>query len=247
MSYNPFTLEGKTILITGASSGIGKSTAIECSKMGARVIITGRNADRLKETFDSLDGDNHQIFAIDLVSENGINDLIEFIPSLDGAVLSAGIGRILPIKFSSIEKFEEIYKTNLFAQTELTRQLIKKKKILKGGSIVFISSMGGSKSFNPGNMIYGTSKAALNSFMKFCSIEFSHLNIRFNSICPGMVETPLIRKGTITEEQYDIYKNQYALKRFGKPEEIAYGAIYLLSNASAWITGFCLFIDGGMV
>ena len=243
--YNPFSLEGKTILITGASSGIGKATAIECTRLGASMVITGRNKEKLEATLVSLEGDGHKMICADLTDTEELEALIAELPALDGAVLSAGVSLTMPVKFSNSEKFKEIFETNLFSQTELARLLFKKKKLKDNGSLVFISSIGGTKSFNPGNAIYGASKAALNSFMKYCALEFASRKIRVNSICPGMVRTPLISRGTISEEQLEEYAKKYLLKRFGTPQEVAWGAIYLLSDASSWTTGSCLNIDGG--
>lgn len=243
--YNPFSLAGKTVLVTGASSGIGRATAIECSKLGAACVITGRNAERLQQTFDSLEGDGHQLLTADLTEQSDIESLVAKLPPLDGAVLCAGIGMTVPVQFATREKFDKIFNTNFFSQAELIRLLYKKKVLNSESSVVFIASIGGITSFNYGNGIYGASKAALNSYMKYCAYEFAARKIRVNSICPGIVETPLITKGSITDEQYEAYKEKYTLKRFGTPEEIAYGAIYLLSDASAWVTGTLLFIDGG--
>lgn len=243
--YNPFSLSGKTVLVTGASSGIGRATAIECAKMGAVCIITGRNIERLQETFESLEGEGHSQFTADLCKQDDIETLVAQLPPLDGAVLCAGVGLTVPVQFASRDKFDKIFNTNFFSQAELIRLLYKKKVLKSGASVVVIASIGGITSFNYGNSIYGASKAALNSFMKFCACEFANRKIRVNSICPGMVETPLISGGAITEEQHEKYREKYLLKRFGTPQEVAFGAIYLLSDASAWITGSSLYIDGG--
>lgn len=243
--YNPFSLKGKNILITGASSGIGRATAIECSKMGAKVIAVGRNSVRLEDTINELEGEGHISFIGDLTQSDAIKELIELLPSLDGAVLAAGIGFTAPVKFSSIDKFKNIFETNLFSQTELSRNLFKTKKLKDGSSLVFISSVGGNSSINPGNAIYGASKAALNSYMKFCALEFASRKIRVNCVCPGMIETSLIRGKKISDEQLAAYENRYPLKRFGTAAEVAWGSIYLLSNASSWISGISLNIDGG--
>lgn len=243
--YNPFSLSGKSILVTGASSGIGRATAVECSKMGAVCIITGRNAERLQETFDALEGTGHQLLTADLTEQTDIEKLVAQLPPLDGAVLCAGIGMTVPVQFATREKFDKIFNTNFFSQSELIRLLYKKKVLKSGASVVVIASIGGITSFNYGNGIYGASKAALNSYMKYCAFEFAARKIRVNSICPGMVETPLIVRSAITDEQNKQYIAKYPLKRLGTPEEIAYGAIYLLSDASAWVTGTSLFIEGG--
>lgn len=247
--FNPYSLEGKTILISGASSGIGRATAIAASKMGAVVVITARDENRLKETFDSLEhADNraHKMIIADLTNTDQLDHLIAETPSIDGLVLCAGKGLTLPIQFATREKFDDIFDINFFAPVELMRLLYKKKKIAKNASLVLLSSLGGTQIFSGGNGIYGASKSALNSIMKFAAKEFSSRKVRVNSICPGMVDTPLIHRGTITEEQLLEDQKRYPLGRYGKPEDIAYAAIYLLSDASSWVTGQALVLDGGL-
>lgn len=246
VNYNPFTLEGKTILITGASSGIGRSTAIECSKLGANVIITARNKDRLNETFNLLEGSNHKQIIAELTNNDELIALVASVGKIDGVVLSAGKGKTLPILFSTRKEFDDIYNVNFYSQVELLRLLTKKKCLNSSSSIVVVASIGGNYKFSPGNAIYGSSKAALKSMVQFCAIEFAPKKIRVNGVCPGMVETPLINRGTLTDEQFDADKANYPLKRYGQPEEIAHGIIYLLSDASSWVTGHSLVIDGGV-
>ena len=245
--YNPFSLLDKTVLVTGASSGIGRETAIMCSKMGARVIVTARNQERLQETYDQLDSrtEGHIQLLADVTSQADVEQLIASLPSLDGAVLCAGNSTTLPLQFGSREKFDEMFDVNFFAPVELLRLMYKKKVLQKGASVVLIASIGGTHSFMPGNGVYGASKAALNSVMKYAAREYASRKIRVNSICPGMVDTPLIHRGTITEEQLAEDAKKYPLGRYGRPEDIANGAIYLLSDASSWLTGHDLVIDGG--
>lgn len=246
VNYNPFSLEGKTILVTGASSGIGQATAIECSKMGASVVLCGRNVERLNETKALLVGENHMIFDGDLSQEDVIGSLVASVPQLDGVVLSAGKGMTLPFQFSTREKFDEIFNINFFSPIEVLRLLIKKKKLNQNSSVVFIVSIGGTQCFSVGNSVYGASKAALQAMVNFCAQELASKKVRVNGICPGMVETPLIRRGTLTDEQLKEDMDKYPLKRYGYPEDIAYGSIYLLSAASSWITGQSIVIDGGI-
>ena len=245
VSYNPFSLKGKTILVTGASSGIGQATAIECSKLGASLVITGRNKDRLQETFSQLEGDSHMSIPAELTNQEDVSNLISSLPSLDGLVLCAGIGMTRPFPFCTRDQLDNVYNVNFFAPTELFRLLVKKKKMNKNSSVVCVSSVAGIKSYNKGNGIYGSSKAALNSIMKFCAIELAPKKIRVNSVNPGMVNTKLIQEGTITEEQFQLDMEKYPLKRYGEPIDIAHGIIYLLSDASSWVTGHSLVIDGG--
>lgn len=244
-NYNPFSLAGKTVLITGASSGIGRETALECARMGASVVITGRDKDRLDETLQLIESDDKTAIIADLTVADDIERLIEALPSLDGAVLCAGNSTTLPLQFGTRDKFDDMFDINFFAPVELLRLLYKKKRLNKGASVVLIASIGGTHSFMPGNGIYGASKAALNSVMKYAAREFASRRIRVNSICPGMVDTPLIHRGTITEEQLAEDAKRYPLGRYGKPSDIAHGAVYLLGDASSWLTGHDLVIDGG--
>ena len=244
--YNPFSLDGKTILVTGASSGIGQETAIQCSKMGAKVVITARNEERLKETFDSLEGDEHMQLLAELTNQSQVESLVSQLPTLHGVVLCAGKGMTLPFPFCTREKYDDIFNVNFFAPIELLRLLVKKKKLAQDSSVVFVSSIGGVESFSLGNGVYGASKAALNSTMRFCARELATKKIRVNCVNPGMVNTKLIQGGIITDEQHKLDMEKYPLKRYGEPEDIAYGIIYLLSNASSWVTGHSLIIDGGV-
>ncbi|MDE6083268.1 MAG: SDR family oxidoreductase [Muribaculaceae bacterium] len=243
---NPFSLEGKRILVTGASSGIGRATAIEASNLGARLVLIGRDENRLNETLEALQGEGHFILSADLTDEASLNHLVEVCGLLDGAVLCAGKGLTLPVEFSDRAHFDELFNINFFATAELLRLLYKKKRLVKEASIVLISSMGGTRIFSGVNSIYGSSKAALDSFMKFAAKEFAARKVRVNSICPGMVDTPLIHRGTITEKQLADDVRRYPLKRYGKPEDVAYAAVYLLSPASAWVTGTSMIVDGGL-
>lgn len=246
VNYNPFSLEGKTILVTGASSGIGQETAIQCSKMGAKIIVTARNEERLKETLSQLDGEGHQVILAELTNQEDVERLVGEVSALQGLVLCAGKGMTSPFPFSTRDKYDEIFDVNFFAPVELLRLLVKKKKLEKESSVVIVSSVGGNLSFNIGNGVYGASKAALNSTMKFCAKELATKKIRVNSVTPGMVNTKLIQGGAISEEQHKLDMEKYPLKRYGEPEDIACGIIYLLSDASSWVTGHSLVIDGGL-
>lgn len=250
MSYNPFSLEGKTVLVTGASSGIGKTTAIECSKMGASVIITARNEERLKATLDNLSteyGQSHQMILADLSSEEGVNALVDELPHLDGVSLNAGIVKTLPVKFINKDDLTEVLNVNMMGPILLAQRLLKKKKITKGSSVVFTSSIGGVMISTVGNTMYGVSKGGLNAFMKGMALEMASVGIRSNSVNPGFVATSILSAGTISEEQLKKNVAAYPLGRFGQPEDIAYAIIYLLSDASSWVTGHTLVIDGGVI
>ena len=236
MIYNPYSLEGKTILVTGASSGIGKAIAIECSKLGATVILTARNEVRLKETLDQLEGNGHQTIVADITNEDDRKRLADSIPQIDGFVCNAGITKRKPVSFVKEEELREIFL--------LTKAIMKAKKINKEGSMVFMASMA-AKTVTPGNSMYAASKAAIESFSRSCALEYAAKGIRANAILPGMIETPLIYSGMLSEVEIERDKQHYMLKRYGKPEEIAWAVIFLLSDASKWITSTSLLINGG--
>ena len=244
--YNPFSLSGKRIFVTGASSGIGQETAIQCSKLGAELIIAGRNKERLEETYTRMVGDGHSMVVFDQIDENEVSEVISSLNEVDGIVLCAGIGMTKPLVFSNKETYEKVFNTNFFSTVNIPRLFVKHKKIRKNASVVFVSSIGGIFHFNPGNGVYGASKAALSSAMKFYARELAPKLIRVNSVNPGMVRTPLIQSGTISEDQLVQDCEKYPLKRYGEPSDIAFGIIYLLSDASSWVTGQSLVIDGGI-
>ena len=246
MSYNPFSLEGKTILVTGASSGIGQATAIECSKLGAKVIITARNEERLQETFNLLEGDGHQQILADILNEDEISSLISQLPELDGVVNNAGIAGTTLVPFYKKQEIEMMFNTNTVAAVMITKMLVKKKKLRNPSSIVFTSSAEGVIRSTPANGIYGMTKAALNAFMQTAAIELGRKGIRCNTVNPSMVQTKMAEpSGAISAEQLEIDRKKYPLGRYGEPRDIALAIVYLLSDAASWITGTALKIDGG--
>lgn len=247
--YNPYSLEGKTILVTGASSGIGKATAIECAKLGANLVINGRNEGRLKATYTELDaslGQRHQMIVADLTKQEGLDSLISQKNLFDGVSSNAGIATgNKPIKFIEEEDLLNVINTNTVSHILLAKLLFKKKLLNKNASYVFTASIGGTVSHGPGNTIYGVSKSGIESFMKYAAIEFAARGIRCNCVCPGMIETPMINLDALTEEDKAKDAEKYLLKRYGKPEEVARLHAFLLSDASSYITGDSIVIDGG--
>lgn len=245
--HNPFSLQNKKILVTGASSGIGRATAIECSKMGARLIITGRNAGRLEEVFSCLEGTDHQMIIADLTRQAELEKVVNESDDLSGVVFSAGATMLRPFQFCSSDKVRSIMEINFFSATELCHLLVKNRKLHQSGSsLVFISSVSGIRASAPGLSIYSASKGAIDGLIKGIAFDLAPRKIRVNSILPGMIETDLLFGDDVTKEQLEENLEQkYLLKRYGRPEEVAYGAVYLLSDASAWVTGSSLLIDGG--
>lgn len=242
--FNPFSLSGKTILVTGASSGIGRGIAIACSKMGATIVASGRNEERLKETILQLEGDGHQMAVADLSDMSQISDMVSKLPKLDGIVHCAGIGDRILCKNVHEGDLDRMMDTNFKAPIMLQTEILQQKKINKAASVVFIASIA-SETPTIGNAMYSASKGAVVSYAKCLALELASRKIRVNCIQPAMIWTDLILKGGLTEEELREDEQRYPLKRYGKPEDIANLSIYLLSDASSWMTGTCVKITGG--
>lgn len=247
-SSNPFILQGKTILITGGAGGIGSAVAQTCIQLGARVILTDIREDALAVVYSSLPicqtGEPNLCFTADLTDSEQLAELVDLCPSIDGLVCNAGVMKLTLTQFITEEELTRIQKINLNAPIMLTRSLLKKKKIRKGGSIVFTASAAGVFRVSPGNGIYATTKCGIDAFMRTAALELGPKGIRCNSVNPGMVETALI--ASFTEEQKEKERLNYPLRRFAQPEDVANGIAFLLSDASSFITGTALKIDGGM-
>ena len=245
-NYNPYSLVGKTILVTGAGSGIGRATAIEASRLGGRIILVDINEAGLVETKGMLDGQEleHLYYVVDLCDDSAIDAMVKELPVINGCSNNAGITKLTPIQFITAEEMERIHKVNLIAPMLLTKYLLKRKKLSRPASIVFTASAGGVFVASPGNAVYATSKCGVDGYMRTAALELAPKGIRCNSVNPGMVETPLINRGQVTAEQHE--KDKDPLGRYGKPEDVALATIYLLSDASSWMTGTALKIDGGL-
>lgn len=243
---NPFSLSGKTILVTGASSGIGRATAVLCAQMGACVIITGRNVERLRETYESLSGEGHMQIVADLADAEQRDRLVQSVPVLDGVAYCAGIGHRKPSKFLTEDDIERVMNVNFSAVALLQAALMTLRKINKGGSLVFLSSRAAEIPATA-NALYSASKGALKSYAKCLSLELAPRQVRVNCICPAIVWTPLVLGEGVTEEELKEQESRYPLKRYGQPEDIANLAVFLLSDASSWMTGSCIDITGGIV
>lgn len=248
-NLNPFTLKGKTIIVTGASSGIGRQCAIDLSIAGAKIVLIGRNIERLQETLLNLHGEDHLSITLDLTDLNAIPETITSIVSqvgkIDGIVNCAGISTTLPFKFIDEEKLDIFFKTNVFSGIALTREATKVKNMNPGGSVIFVSSIMGCVG-ESGKSLYSMTKGALIAATKSIACELAKRNIRVNCISPGAILTPINEKlpHMADPEQRRILENKHLLG-LGTTKDISYGCLYLLSDASRWITGQNLIIDGG--
>lgn len=243
MEYNPYSLEGKTILVTGAAGGIGRATSLECARLGARLVLTDINEAGLAETLSQLPGEGHSYVVTNLTVQEELDTLVAGLPQLDGFVSNAGVTKPTPVKFINKDDLERIMSINTFAPIYLTQRLLKKKKFNTGASLVFTVSVGGVYTTAPGNAMYGASKGALQVFVRNVALEGAP-RIRCNSVNPGMVNTNLAGRSYSDEDRArDI--ETYPMKRYGEPRDVALAIVYLLSDASSWVTGHSLIIDGG--
>ena len=245
-SKHPFRLDGKTILVSGASSGLGRQTAISCSRMGAKLFITGRDSERLAVTLAELSGDGHRVAVADLTLADDINRLVDECGKIDGVFHGAGVRGLAPIKQISEKFVQHVFASNYFAPMLLTQRLLSKRSIQQGGSIVFMSSTAAHLGVH-GVGVYSGTKAALLASMRCLANEQGRNNIRANCLSPDLVETPMVVTiDTVdTKEWIEMQRNRHPLG-LGAPEDVANAAIYLLSDASRWVTGTTLIMDGGV-
>ena len=240
-----FSLSGKTILVTGSSSGIGRAIAVACAEQGACVVLNGRNVSRLEETLRMMCDvvDKHRIIPADLMDEKQRRALVEQVPELDGFIQCAGVMNRVPCKSIGQEDIDSVFAPNVEAPMLLQAELLQERKIKKGASIVYMASIA-PRSAETGNALYSASKAALIAYAKCLSLELASRQIRVNCISPAMVWTDLALNGA-TKDELEQDQAPYPLKRYGKPEDVANAAVYLLSDASSWMTGSNVEITGG--
>jgi len=242
--FNPFSIEGKNILVFGATSGIGRATAISCSQMGANVIASGRDKTKLRQLSIEL-GDKCSTTIFDLLDESFLPEFVESLPILDGVAFCAGIANMNPFHFVTDEELEGVFKVNFFAPVKICKALLAAKKIMKGASIVFVSSIDGPRVVHAGNSVYSASKSALVGLARNMAIDLSGKKIRVNCVLPGTTDTPMIRTENVDEISLFEKAKSLPMKRFATPDEIANAIIFLLSNASSYITGTEIVVDGG--
>lgn len=233
----------KTILVTGASSGIGRAIAIACAKRGYMVVLNGRNVSRLEDTRAQMSGDGHILLPADLTDSAQRQALAEQVPVSDGVVHCAGIGSRVLCKMLEADDVQHVMDANFNAPVLLQAALLQEKKIAVGSSIVFIASAAATMP-SVGNAIYSASKAALIAYAKCLSLELAARKIRVNCISPAMVWTDLALVGA-TEEQLREAEQTYPLKRYAQPEDIAPMVTYLLGEESSWVTGSNFELTGG--
>lgn len=236
-----YGLEGKRILVTGASQGIGHAVALSCAEAGAQLVLTGRDPSRLQASLDMLAGEGHQAFPADLTDMTALRQLVADCGPIDGVVHSAGIRGLSPMKMVGDAFLREVMETNYIAPMVLTRQLLSRSAIRPGGSVLFLSSIAaltGTVGLGP----YAGSKAALIGTMRPLALELAKRGIRANALAPGIVETPLT---TIDADWFDAIRQRYPLD-VGQTEDVAWACLFFLSDASKKVTGTVFSLDGGV-
>ncbi|MDB9846670.1 SDR family oxidoreductase [Flavobacteriaceae bacterium] len=237
-------VENKTILVTGASSGIGLSIVKLLANSKAKVVLTGRNESKLQKAISTLEGEGHIYIVADLEHDNNLDLLVNNLPKLDGIVFCAGINEFIPIKFIKREKADKIFNINYFSSIFLLQKILKKKLLNKQSSLVFISSISSILGV-PATTLYAASKASVNSTVKVLASELSKLKIRVNAINPGIVITPMLNQENIDTKSLMEQEKLYPLG-FGTPEDVAQAVKFHLSTDSRWLTGNIMNLDGGL-
>lgn len=233
--------------MTGATSGIGKAVAGECALQGAELILTGRNEIKLLDTEQELGQYTDRIIKVcaDLCTADGPARVVDECGTVDGLVLCAGQVITMPVQFTTVGKVEELLQVNLNPNVHIIQQLLKRKQLRRGSSVVAVTSVLGVTSYMAGNAAYGMGKAAMEAWMRYCALEYAKRGIRFNTIQPGGIETPMVELSSLSEEQIQADKDQVPMGRYGTPSEVADVAVFLLSDKASYITGSTIIVDGG--
>lgn len=233
-------LKGKRILIVGATSDIGFDIAKLCKKRGANVVATGRNTIRLSQ----LQKEGIDIVKLDLLNKEDVTNFVNSLPEFNGIVFSMGSVSFVPFIHEKSETIQEKVSIGFSAIASLLAQIHKLKRIKQNASIVFISSINGVTVGSIGTSVYSATKAAITGLSKSLALEMAVYGIRVNCICPGIIDTSQIHLN-FSEEMIKRFSEDYPLKRIGTTDDVAKGAVFLLSDESSWITGINLLIDGG--
>ncbi len=245
MTQNPFSLEGKTILITGASSGIGRATAVVAAQLGAKLILSGRNSERLHQTLSMLQGEDHNVVSCELTDNAQMTEMVDQLQKLDGVVYCAGTQETCITRMLTPELVHRLMETNFVSVASLNAMLLSKKKISKGASVVLVSSAAATRVAEAGNAAYSASKGALSAFGRVLAVELAPRGVRVNMVAPAMVKTAIMEKFDVSSEEFAEDEKRYPLG-YGEPEDVANTIAFLLSDASKWMTGSELILDGGL-
>jgi NAD(P)-dependent dehydrogenase (short-subunit alcohol dehydrogenase family) len=249
---NPLDLNGKTILVTGASAGIGRSTALLLSRLGTRVVLSGRSLERLHETAGQMEGVGHHVAALDLTNPNEIAawiaEVVQAVGPLSGLAHCAGVAPIMPLRFLSLKQFEEVMRVNFYSAAMLLKEFVRKRMHQEGASVVFVASVAGMRG-KAARSAYGASKGALIAFAKSAAVELAKEGIRVNCVAPSYVHTDMYEKAGdfLTPQQLQACVESRQPLGLGAPLDVAQAIAFLLADASKWITGSVLAVDGGFL
>jgi len=248
--HNPMDLAGRTILVTGASAGIGRATAVLLSRLGARVVLVARSEARVNETAAMLEGAGHRVAVCDLAALDGIprwmGELVEQTGPLDGLVHCAGVGPLTPLRTLTMEQLDSVMRVNFNAAVALTTSFCRKRMRQARASIVLVASVAGLAGV-PARSAYSASKGALIAFARSAAIEMAASGVRINCVAPAFVKTEMFESalGAMTPEQVAQLVSATQPLGLGEPEDVAHAIAFLLADTARWITGSVLAVDGG--
>lgn len=247
--FDPKSLEGSTILVTGASSGLGRTTAIELARNGARILLTGRNVERLDETLRSLDGTGHAVRAADMVDADGTAELVRAIVDehgmLDGVFHAAGAYLAMPARLTKQKHIDSLFGAAVWGAFGIARAVAQKNVMRDAGSVVLMSSVAAERA-NPGTLAYASAKASVAALVPVLALELAARGIRVNAVSAAATETEM-HLNTVASVSADVVDKSRArhMLGFGRPRDVAYAVSFLMSDASRWITGTTMYVDGG--
>lgn len=241
-----FSLNNKLILITEVSSAIGQQVAIECSKLGALLVIQDKDSEVLKRVDLTLEGGPHKQVLCDLETAEGVDIIASSCEKLDGVSFNRNISITSLLKFINPNSLNKAFNSNVLSSALVLQKLVKQKKLNNPSSVVFLSSVSGVYTVHYADSINAMTNGAISAFVKGAALDLAAQGIRVNSVNPSVIETKeLLDSSILTDDELDEKRNYFPLKRFGKPIDVAIPIAFLLSNASSWITGVHIPIDGG--